>query len=79
MWWEAILNAYGLSGFVIAALMLANVYQYRQNQKLVAQHREALEKRIEDAQEYSDEYKDLARDIEKSVDLIVKMVRRNGG
>ena len=76
--WEPLLEQYGLPGFVIACLMVANARQYFANQKLVAQLKEALERRVEDFQEHADEFKDLVKEVERAIDLIIKVVKRNG-
>ncbi len=79
--WEflsAIFNTFGLIALVSAAEAVAIVYLFRLNQKKQEELLAQSERRLEDVIEEREKYQELARDIEKSIDLLVKVLKKNG-
>ncbi len=80
MWdfFGAIFNTYGLLALVEAAEVVAIVYLFRLNQKKQEELLAQSERRLEDVIEEREKYQELARDIERSIDLLIKVLRKNG-
>lgn len=79
--WEfltAILQTHGLLALIEAIQCILIVYLFRQikekDQALSAQ----AEKRLEDVIDEREKYQELAKGIEKSIDLLVKVLKKNG-
>lgn len=79
--WEllgAVFNTFGLIALVGVVEAAAIVYLFRLNQKKQEEALAQLERRLEDVIEEREKYQELARDIERSIDLLVKVLKKNG-
>ena len=74
----AVFNTFGLIALVGVVEAAAIVYLFRLNQKKQEEALAQLERRLEDVIEEREKYQELARDIEKSIDLLVKVLKKNG-
>ena len=74
----AVFNTFGLIALVGVVEAAAVVYLFRLNQKKQEEALAQLERRLEDVIEEREKYQELARDIEKSIDLLVKVLKKNG-
>jgi len=75
---SAIFNTYGLIALIEVAEVIAIVYLFRLNQKKQEELLAQSERRLEDVIEEREKYQELASDIEKSIDLLVKVLKKNG-
>jgi len=79
--WEflsTVFNTYGLIALISVAQTAAIFYLFRLNQKKQEELLAQSERRLEDVIEEREKYQELASDIEKSIDLLVKVLKKNG-
>jgi len=79
--WEflsAVFNTYGFIALIGVVEAAAIVYLFRLNQKKQEDLLAQSERRLEDVIEEREKYQELASDIEKSIDLLVKVLKKNG-
>jgi len=75
---SAIFNTFGLIALISVVEAAAIVYLFRLNQKKQEELLAQSERRLEDVIEEREKYQELASDIEKSIDLLVKVLKKNG-
>ena len=74
----AVFQTYGLVALIEVVEVVAIVYLFRLNQKKQEELLAQSERRLEDVIEEREKYQELASDIEKSIDLLVKVLKKNG-
>ncbi len=74
----AVLQAHGLLAVIEILEAVLIVYLFRQIRGKDQQLIEQSEKRLEDVVEEREKYQELASDIEKSIDLLIKVLKKNG-
>jgi len=81
MIWEfllEILKTHGLLALVETVQCVLIVYLFREIKIKDRQLIEQSEKRLEDVVDEREKYQELASDIEKSIDLLIKVLKKNG-
>jgi hypothetical protein len=73
-----IFQTYGIVALIEAIEVVAIIYLFRLNQKKQEELLAQSERRLEDVIEEREKYQELASDIEKSIDLLVKVLKKNG-
>ncbi len=79
--WEflmEIFKAHGLFALVETLQCILIVYLFREIKGKDKQLTEQSEKRLEDVIEEREKYQELASDIENSIDLLIKVLKKNG-
>ncbi len=79
--WEfltAILQTHGLIALIEAVQCVLIVYLFKQIKDKDKQLISQSEKRLEDVVDQREKYQELASDIEKSMDLLIKVLKKNG-
>lgn len=79
--WEfltAILQTHGLLALIEAVQCALIVYLFKQIRDKDRQLISQSEKRLEDVVDEREKYQELASDIEKSIDLLIKVLKKNG-
>jgi len=79
--WEfltAILQTHGLIALIEAVQCVLVVYLFKQIKDKDKQLISQSEKRLEDVVDEREKYQELASDIEKSMDLLIKVLKKNG-
>lgn len=79
--WEfltAILQTHGLIALIEAVQCVLIVYLFKQIKDKDKQLISQSEKRLEDVVDEREKYQELASDIEKSMDLLIKVLKKNG-
>jgi hypothetical protein len=79
--WEfltTVLQTGGLLALVQAIQCILIVYLFKQIKEKDKRIVEQSEKRLEDVVDEREKYQELASDIEKSIDLLIKVLKKNG-
>ena len=79
--WEfltAILQTHGLLALIEAVQCVLIVYLFKQIRDKDNQLISQSEKRLGDVVDEREKYQELASDIEKSIDLLIKVLKKNG-
>ena len=79
--WEfltAILQTHGLLALIEAVQCILIVYLFMQIRDKDKQLISQSEKRLADVVDEREKYQELASDIEKSIDLLIKVLKKNG-
>lgn len=79
--WEfltVIFQTHGLLALIEAVQCILIIYLFKQIRDKDRQLISQSEKRLEDVVDEREKYQELASDIEKSIDLLIKVLKKNG-
>ena len=79
--WEfltTVLQTHGVLALVEVIQCILIIYLFKQIKEKDKQLDHQSEKRLEDVIDEREKYQELASDIEKSIDLLIKVLKKNG-